>query len=521
MRAVRAAGDRALLAEEPSLDAVRRLHAALRARPLPGQRDVVAAARTVLVSFATPWHAARGRSALASLDPGERGAGADPRSVVVDVVYDGDDLGEVGRLTGLGPDSVVRAHTESEWHAAFGGFAPGFMYLAGGDATLAVPRRDAPRTSVPEGSVALAGGFSAVYPRSSPGGWRIIGRTSARMWDVAREEPALVRPGDVVRFRAVRELVSAAPAPLAAPLDPSSGLEVRETGPQALLQDQGRPGLADLGASASGAADPRAAREANSLVGNPAGAAVIESLLGGLAVRARGDRVVAVCGAPCAVEVEIADGGTRDEPFGAPFALRDAETVRIGAPVHGLRVVLAVRGGIDVPPVLGSRSTDTLGGVGPAPLRTGDVLPAGDGRRLDAVGAPAPEPEVPVRAPLRIVPGPRDDWFGPEELAQLTSASWVVGPQTDRVGARLLPDADDPAARPLRRREGELPSEGVVRGSLQVPPSGEPVLFGPDHPVTGGYPVIAVVVADDLSRAAQLRPGDRVRFALRDAPPAT
>jgi biotin-dependent carboxylase-like uncharacterized protein len=251
----------------------------------------------------------------------------------------------------------------------------------------------------------------------------------------------------------------------------------------------------------SGAADRQAAALANRLVGNDAAAAVLEVTVGGLQVRAGRTLLVAVSGAPAPVTV---DG--RAAPFDAPLTLRPGQVLGLGNPAVGLRSYLAVRGGIGVPPVLGSRSTDTLSGLGPAPLRPCDVLPVG------ALAADEPVVDVaPVRAPssrpvLRVLPGPRRDWLAPAAWTALTAEDWTVSPDSDRVGLRLAGPRLD------RARTDELPSEGLVPGAVQVPPDGAPVLFLVDHPVTGGYPVLAVVTTDDLPAAAQLRPGDRVRF---------
>lgn len=278
-------------------------------------------------------------------------------------------------------------------------------------------------------------------------------------------------------------------------------LTVLAPGPLATVQDLGRPGWANIGVTRSGAADREAAALANRLVGNDDAAAVVEATAGGLRVRAGRALLVAVTGAPAPVTV---DG--RAAPFDAPFPVGPGRVLGLGVPPVGLRSYLAVRGGIDVAPVLGSRSTDTLSGLGPPPLRAGDVLP---------VGSPTgEEPFVdvaPVRAPssrpvLRVLPGPRRDWFAPAAWTALTAEEWTVTADTDRVGLRLS------GPRLERARTGELPSEGLVPGAVQVPPDGSPVLFLVDHPVTGGYPVIGVVVTDDLPAAAQLRPGDTIRF---------
>ncbi|NHI17372.1 carboxyltransferase domain-containing protein [Microbacterium excoecariae] len=508
---VRPAGERALLVECRSLGEVAAFRALLGEMSL-GQIDVVPAARTVLVRFGSARAVRRAEPLLAGLDAPP--VAPEPRRTVdIEVVYDGADLGVVADLAGLSPEAVVAAHQASAWVAAFGGFAPGFAYLAGGDPRLAVPRRESPRTSVPAGSVALASEFSAVYPRASPGGWRLIGRTDRALWDIERDPPALIAPGDAVRFRAVRAGARAASGtaltgPVAGPIPgradprPGSAIEVVHPGPLSLLEDRGRPGYAALGVTASGAADAASARQANRLVGNGADAAVIETL-GGLEVRAVGDQVLSLAGA--ALDAYV---GEDSAPSGAPFLLRGGETLRLGSPVRGLRAYLAVRGGIAAPATLGSRSNDRLSGLGPAPLGAGDALAVGAPPR-GAVGAPEALASFGPAAQLRIRFGPRADAFTQAERAHLVATAWIVSAQADRVGARLVP-AD--GARPLRAPSLDLASEGVEIGSLQVPPSGEPVLFGPDHPTTGGYPVIAVVAAADLPRAGQLRPGTRVRF---------
>jgi KipI family sensor histidine kinase inhibitor len=206
-------GDQALLLEFDSTAEVLAWTDAIRDAELLGVLDIVAAARTVLIKLAGPRYQAPTRQRLANLriapdSVAELTAPADGRiDVEIDVVYDGPDLDEVARLTGLTPEQVVAAHTGSPWRVGFSGFAPGFAYLVGGDSRLEVPRRAEPRTKVPVGSVGLAGEFSGVYPRESPGGWQLIGRTSrdqVALWDVDRENPALLTPGAWVQFRAVQ-----------------------------------------------------------------------------------------------------------------------------------------------------------------------------------------------------------------------------------------------------------------------------------------------------------------------------
>ena len=539
VRSVRAVGTRAVLAELAGTQDVLALQALLLEKPLPGQQDILAAAETVLVKADSPASARRIAARLLQLDltaPVQR----DGELVVIDTVYDGEDLAEVGRLTGLGTEGVIAAHSGQVWTVAFAGFAPGFGYMVGENQQLEVPRRSSPRTAVPAGSVALAGNYSAVYPRRSPGGWQLIGRTDARMWDLDREQPALAAPGHRVQFRPVREAVAltvgSAAEPAAAPVvepaanagsapepagqDTTSGLRIVSPGMQSLIQDLGRHGHSGLGVSAAGALDRASLRRANRLVGNAPSAAAIETVAGGLTVRAVRDQVLAVAGAPAELTIESApdsagDTWFRTVPVATPFALLDGETLSLGAPHSGFRSYLAVRGGVDAAPVLGSRSTDTMSGIGPAPLAAGQVLAAGGEAESGVVGHPELQPDYPGAGVtvLDVVPGPRADWFDQAALDAFTGQDWSVLPQSNRVGMRL-------AGTPLQRtREGELPSEGTVAGALQVPPEGLPVLFLADHPITGGYPVIAVVVDSQLDLAAQVPIGGKIRFRWAEAQP--
>ncbi len=300
-------------------------------------------------------------------------------------------------------------------------------------------------------------------------------------------------------------------------------LTVVRTGPLDLLQDVGRTGHAADGVGRSGAADRGSYALANSLVGNPAGAAVIECTLGGLTVRAEEDLFVAVTGAPAAAEV---DGDL--VAHASRILLGRGQTLRLRTPRTGLRSYLAVGGGIAVPTVLGSASSDTLSELGPAPLANGDTLPIGAHDPTAVSVAPATTTDATVIGEavtaLRVLLGPRDDWF--TNAADLAVGEWQVSVHSNRVGLRLHRPASaaaagssvadtGPPAPPLQRNSTrELPSEGLPLGAIQVPPSGQPVLFLADHPLTGGYPVIAVVLDDDIDRAAQLRPGQRLRFVL-------
>lgn len=519
---VHRAGSRALLVELKDLDQVMSLEATLQAHPLPGQQEVLAAAQTLLVKFETSEQAKAARTDL----PQQKlsvATGASGKLVTIEVFYDGEDLGSIAELTGLSPEAVVNAHTSQQWRAAFGGFAPGFAYLLGENNRLQVPRRDSPRTKVPAGSVALAGAYSAVYPRQSPGGWQLLGHTNTTLWDLNEENPALIRPQDRVKFVATRQalkLPRQAPAAESDKAPEGGGLMILDPGLQSLFQDTGREGFGALGVPTSGAADEKSLHQANRLVGNPPNQAAIENLAGQLVVQAHEDQVLAVSGAE--TELRITPAATdlnrseREAPMNTPFVLLDGERLELHSRSNGLRSYVAVRGSLKIPSILGSLATDTLSGIGPAPLAKDSFLPIRQPENIQVVGHSEPS-TLPVADAdghfvLRVIPGPRDDWFGPQGLEKLLTQSWLVSNESNRIGVRLGVSAPDSELR--RIRDGELSSEGVALGALQVPPSGLPVLFLADHPVTGGYPVIATVIAEDLAAAAQLPPGARIRFEL-------
>ena len=313
-------------------------------------------------------------------------------------------------------------------------------------------------------------------------------------------------------------------------------LEVLAAGPSTTVQDGGRPGLAHVGVGSSGAADRGALRRANALVGNPPGAAGLEVLLGGLALRALAPVAVAVTGAPGPVDVDGRAVGT-----GAATRLRPGEVLRLAHADRGVRRYVAVAGGVQAPAVLGSRSRDGLAGLGPEPVVDGQLLavahdPNAEERTRDdrlSAGAPVVGGTTPRHGPhddgaqddghrgpdafdaygpdgwvLPVLPGPQAGWFRP---GALLAATLTVSPTSDRTAVRL----DGP---PVERRPAavgrELAPAGLVRGAVQVPPDGRPVVFGADHPVTGGYPVVAVVRAWALDAVGQLRPGDPVRFVV-------
>jgi biotin-dependent carboxylase-like uncharacterized protein len=278
-------------------------------------------------------------------------------------------------------------------------------------------------------------------------------------------------------------------------------LHVDDPGRFSSVQDLGRPGQLRRGVGVSGAADRGALRLANRLVGNPEGAAAVESLLGGLRVRTSGYAVVAVTGPDADVLVDGRRVGGH-----ATLSLPPGARLSVGTPGAGLRTYLAVRGGIAVPPVLGSRSYDTLAELGPPPLSAGDRLPVGDppATLLPEVDV-APRPRTAGTGPVRVevADGPHPSWFTAPDV--LVTGSWSVSAQADRVGVWL----DGP---PVERRREEVATEGMCAGAVEVTPDGRVCVFLADHPITGGYPVVGVVPRRGLDALSQARPGRPVVF---------
>jgi biotin-dependent carboxylase-like uncharacterized protein len=278
-------------------------------------------------------------------------------------------------------------------------------------------------------------------------------------------------------------------------------LTVARAGALTTVQDRGRPGFAHLGVPRSGALDRHAHRLANRLVGNEQDAPVLETTVDGVAVVFNVGVYAAVTGAYADVSV-----AGREAAWSMPVHVRAGERFDVGRARRGVRSYLAVSGGISVTPVLGSVSTDLLSGLGPAPLSAGNTVALGDlvGRAAAIDMAPYPMPDDPVT--LHIHDGPRLNWLSAQGIRTLTDAQWTVSPQSNRIGLRL----DGPLVE--RARHDELESEGLVLGAVQAPPQGGLVVFGADHPTTGGYPVVAIVDPSSLAACAQASPGTKVRL---------
>jgi KipI family sensor histidine kinase inhibitor len=517
---IREAGDSALVLEldeviDASVNArAIAIAAAIRESTLAGVRDVVSTYRSVAVHFdplVVAIESVRETIDDAIAAPVTTAAG---KNVDVPVKYGADagpDLAEVAEFANLSPDAIVDVHSSAAYRVFMLGFLPGFAYMGSVDARIAMPRRSTPRVRVPSGSVGIAGAQTGVYPRESPGGWRLIGRTPARVFDAARDEPCLFAAGDVVRFKPVEaadftSAASATAAPVRGDVSAARHLTVLRPGLFTTIQDRGRWGSQASGVPVGGALDRVSHGAANALVGNDVDAATIEVTLLGPEIRLETAAVIAVSGANLTPQVDGADVS-----LNTPIACRPGSVLRFGQRHTGARAYLAFDGGIDVPPVLGSRATTplcALGGVEGRALVAGDRVPLGaaaSARRARRIDLP---PIASGGARLRVLPGPQDDFFPGEAFDRMRRTRFTISHRSDRMGYRL-------EGAQISRIEGrEMISDATFVGGIQVPQSGEPIMLMADRQTTGGYPQIATVITADLPAAGQLAPGDWVEFEV-------
>lgn len=449
------------------------------------------------------------------------------RTVTIPVAYGGEhgpDLDRVAELTGLSPDDLIERHAGGAYTVYALGFSPGFPYLGGLDPALATPRLDSPRVHVPAGSVGIGGDQTGLYPQPTPGGWNLIGQTPLRLFDAGQNPPALLAPGDSVRFQPISEaefgalLTERSRTITPEPTEAQAGLRVLHPGLMTTIQDLGRRGYALYGVSPAGAVDFWSLMVGNWLLGNRARSAALEITLQGPELQVTGPLAFAITGAPIEGTLYPADGS-------APQALAPwqsylagpGDRISLGSVQQGCRSYLCLQGGIGLAPVLGSLSEDLFGQVGPLgrPLQSGDWLPIGlplhapaeiAGRALP----PAHRPDWAAPASgsvvtLRFVPGPQS--FPAEALEQLSAEPYTVTPVSDRQGIRL-----SGAALSHGPEGANILSEPIAPGSIQVPANGQPILLLGNRQTVAGYAKIGVVIYPDLARAGQLRPGDQVRF---------
>jgi KipI family sensor histidine kinase inhibitor len=522
-------GDRALLVETLDTRSAHRVARAIEEARDDGSapatvEDVVVGLASVVVlfdphddgDFFAEWVTTLATSDEMDSDSDRReGARADSTHVDVPTVFDGPDLADVARDTATTTDAIVSMLTGTDLEVAFVGFAPGFPYLVGlPEELVGVARLATPRAVVPAGSVGVGGGFASVYPTASPGGWRLLGHTSTRLFDPDRPPYARLRPGDIVRFT-VGDRDTVAPAASGPPRKPLQAgarfVEVIAPGLLSLVQDGGRRSLGGAGIPRAGPCDPEAMGLVNRLLGNRSDAPALEITAAGPVLRISCDAHLAVLASgPGSAEVTV-DGFA--VATGTVVPARAGQEVSVGTIREVLRAYLGVAGGFDTPTVAGSRSSDLLSGLGPGPLREGDRLALGPPVRPRGLLTPDPaaaQPNDPVT--LRLLTGPHP--FETDQLDQLVAGAWKVGADSNRVGLRL-----EPGSRPLVPPPPPA-SVGMVAGAVQVPPDGRPIVLMPDHATVGGYPVVGCVIAADLPLLGRLRPGDPVRFAWVDFPAA-
>jgi KipI family sensor histidine kinase inhibitor len=481
------------------------LAARLRGRRTLGLRDAVPGARSLLIVFdplRLSSEVLRATvDAVGTAPEKEADAGGEARRVlVVPVAYDGSDLDELARAAGISPAELARRHAGGEYRVAFLGFAPGFAYLTGLAPELHAPRLRVPRTRVTAGSVAIGGPYTGVYPDASPGGWRLVGRTSLRLLDPAAEPPALLRAGDRVRFASVR--AEDLPRP-ALPRGDGRGKEprgapvLRVLSPGLAVTVQGGPraseGLGSSGIPPGGAIDPVSLARANALVGNSPDAAGLEMGLVGCEIEILEDAVLALGG-----ELDAERNG-RPTPPETAIPVAAGDRIRIGRVRRGVWGYLAVSGGLEPP-----------ARFAPQPrLSAGDLVSRPAGSAPEGGAAPSggreAQPEGAIR--LRVLTGPEADTFAASELQRFLGSDWRVSTECDRRGLRL-------EGAPLAHLAApEIPPSGTVPGMIQVPGGGLPIVLGPDGPVTGGYPRIATVIGADLPLLGRAAPGVVLRFA--------
>jgi KipI family sensor histidine kinase inhibitor len=560
---IRPAGDQALVVEigEGIDDIVnQRVHAlalALERRQLPGIVDLVPTYRSLLINYDSlriEFAALRGAVTDAASSLSEI-ALPEPRRVEIPTCYGGQygpDLPFVAEHSGLSEDEVVAIHASGTYRVFMMGFSPGFAYMGGMSPRIATPRLQTPRTSIPAGSVGIAQQQTGIYPVASPGGWQLIGRTPARLFDPARTPPTLVEPGDLVTFvqideRRYRDLdgsassdvresalrqaqgvvslpnhegpkveVATSEARATSDVGPRTSdlgrcgsrqaIEVIDAGALTTVQDVGRYGFQRYGVPVSGAMDGFALRIANLLVGNAEDAAALEMTVVGPELLFLDNAVIALAGAD--MQPRIDDVAA---PTWQAFAVAKGATLSFRGLRAGARTYLAVAGGIDVPAVLRSRSTylrSKFGGFAGRALQPGDRLACGGApHTIEVRQMPAAWlPTYLGSHRARVVPGPQDAAFTARGVQTLLGSAYTIGAQSDRMGYRLE------GPRIEHRAGADILSDGTPAGAVQVAGDGMPLVLLADRGTTGGYAKIATVISVDLPRLAQSRPGDRVFF---------
>lgn len=486
---------------------------------IPGVRDIVPAYKSVVVHFdpdAASSNDCHREELIESirnrLRQGLNEQDREAKVIEIPVLYDGEDLEAISSYTGLTSNELIDRHRKASYRVRMIGFMPGFPYLEGLDDTIAMPRREVPRTIVPAGSVGIGGKQTGIYPFDSPGGWNLLGRTPVALFSPERSSPSWLAMGDVVNFRAIESsefeniqrrqkiesLTESRASVEGVPL-----FEVIHPGLQTTIQDLGRWGRQAVGVTPGGVMDRDSARLANWLVGNRESTPLLEMAIVGPQLKALGDLKIAVVGAHSNL------------PAGRPLRIAAGEVIDLKQLTKGARSYLALGGGFVSDQVLGGQGTDLKAGFGGhqgRALTKGDQLLGTSTRQENdslhhrnwfATTEKLVTEESEGR--IRFLRGPQSELFSDSAWQSLCSESFAISSQSDRMGIRLngkLPTEN----------QSDMPSEPTVIGAIQVPPSGSPIVLMADRQTVGGYPVIGVVVTVDLPKLAQLRPGEEIRF---------
>jgi KipI family sensor histidine kinase inhibitor len=476
------------------LTLIQRLLKILQKHRIPEIVDVVSSFHTIAVHFnPSDGETIFKHLTALHLDDASDEVESSPQTVTIPVVYGGEygpDLRDLAKKTKLSEKELIQIHSETEFTVAAIGFSPGFPYLAGLPKILSQPRLASPR-KVAAGSVAIANDQAGIYPFASQGGWLILGRTNRTLFDPHREQPSLLKSGDKVRFESVDHLDFTAP-PAEATHDTDGSIQILDPGPLSSIQDHGRYGRQHLGVSPGGAVDPTLATIANRLVGNPDNHAVIECTMAGPILLFHENTRVAWI-------------GWSHPDSGKPVDIKAGDTVDLSDRT------IAVAGGIDVPLIMRSRSTDIraqFGGFHGRVLRSGDRLKIGQSNHGPTSGSwhvawPQPNRQ---HIELRFIRGMQADWFNQESYAKFTKTFYQISPASDRMGTRLV------GAKLILNEAKEMVSQPVVYGSIQVPPDGQPIILMSERQTIGGYPQIGHVISADLPILARAWPGTQIQF---------
>ena len=450
----------------------------------------------------------------------------------IQVCYHADlglDLKAIAASCRLSDQETIHLHKKVIYTADILGFMPGFAYFSGLDPRLSLPRRPSPRPMVPRGSVAIAELQTAIYPRATPGGWSLIGRSPNILFSVNREPPGVFMPGDQMAIEEIsldqfhqlntENLAIETILPLEPLNHHEAFIEVKQAGALTSIQDEPRVGLSHLAIGPGGASDLASLHLANALVGNPIGMAAIEMTATGPGLLFSQDTCVAWVGATCSGMVN-----GKSIPGNRPVWIAKGSTLQLAILNPGLRAVLAVSGGLDYPDILGRKGSHLSADIGPKRLKKGDILPLKD--RLKAFDSPLlsalhnaiPLPSFPkwhVKSPylptqstaaIYCLPGPHLSLLSKEDRALFWSAIWQVSEQSNRMGIRLK------SSFRLKNALPDIPSQAMSFGTIQFPPSQEPIAMLSEHNTTGGYPRLAEVIKADQVKLAQVKPGSTIQL---------